>query len=328
MTARDKPVKDSAFSAPDHSAGHSRYFLDSPDPPHITVVIPVWDSYVTDFLPNAVASVRAQRGVRADILVIDNHSAVPLPELPGCRVVRTDARLSPGGARNVAAPYVDSEFVMFLDADDRLAPGGLAELIGMLRKYPRKVAVAPTLVDGRGRRRAWPYGWTSRVTPYWRTSAFLEMALGIFPHVSAMRTATFRSTPGYGDAEAAEDWALCVSLLLRGPVALCEDATYVYDSRDDGLWATNEKVRLLREHRRQIRLRVRQDPAASVLMRALSYLLVVPHGLYIARKGFLARRRSASDPPDHPYDEAEDDNLAERGDDRRRDGSVGSNAHR
>jgi len=51
--------------------------------PRVAVVIPVWDSYVS-FLAEAVASVREQR-VEAEIVVVDNASAEPLPALADVR---------------------------------------------------------------------------------------------------------------------------------------------------------------------------------------------------------------------------------------------------
>ena len=93
-------------------------------PPSVTVVIPVWDPPYVNWLPHAVEAVRAQDpGVR--IVVVDNASAVAVPTLEGTDVVRTSKRLSAGEARNAGMRHVDTEFVMFLDADDELLAGAL-----------------------------------------------------------------------------------------------------------------------------------------------------------------------------------------------------------
>ncbi len=51
----------------------------------VSVVIPVWDGYVA-WLPEAVESVVAQ-AVAREVIVVDNASLEPLPELAGTRVV-------------------------------------------------------------------------------------------------------------------------------------------------------------------------------------------------------------------------------------------------
>jgi hypothetical protein len=71
----------------------------------LTVVIPVYDAYVR-WLPGCVASVWRQRDeTELGVLVIDNASAQPLPDLPaGVEVARTPRRLSLGAARNFGRP--------------------------------------------------------------------------------------------------------------------------------------------------------------------------------------------------------------------------------
>src|SRR4051794_24110007 len=89
----------------------------------VTVVIPVWDAYV-DFLPDAVESVR-RNAREAPIVVVDNASSRAVPPVEGGEVVRSSRRLTEGAARNLGLEHVETEFVLFLDADDMLLDGTL-----------------------------------------------------------------------------------------------------------------------------------------------------------------------------------------------------------
>ena len=51
-------------------------------PDEVTVVIPVWDDYVS-FLPDAIESVRRD-SADARVVVVDNASRERLPELSSC----------------------------------------------------------------------------------------------------------------------------------------------------------------------------------------------------------------------------------------------------
>ena len=121
----------------------------------VTVVIPVWDEYVS-FLPEAVESVREDdEGV--PIIVVDNASATPVPELEGTTMVRTDRRLSVGAARNVGLEHVESEYVLILDADDKLLPGTLEHLVAALDLRPSVSIAVTTILDSEtGERHRFP----------------------------------------------------------------------------------------------------------------------------------------------------------------------------
>jgi glycosyltransferase involved in cell wall biosynthesis len=52
----------------------------------VTVVIPVWDRYVEAFLQEAIESLLAQ-DPPPHLVVVDNHSRVPVPVREGVRLV-------------------------------------------------------------------------------------------------------------------------------------------------------------------------------------------------------------------------------------------------
>src|SRR3954467_2335314 len=89
----------------------------------VTVVIPVWDDYV-EFLGDAVESVR-RNAPQAPIVIVDNASSTPVPQIEGTEIVLASERLTEGAARNLGLERVATDYVVFLDADDMLLDGTL-----------------------------------------------------------------------------------------------------------------------------------------------------------------------------------------------------------
>lgn len=90
--------------------------------PSVAVVIPCFD--YARFLPEAVASVRAQTRPADEVLVVNDGSTddtVAVAESLGVRVL-TKRNGGLASARNAGARAVASDLVVFLDADDELHP--------------------------------------------------------------------------------------------------------------------------------------------------------------------------------------------------------------
>src|SRR4051794_39417670 len=97
-----------------------------PEPRHkVSVVIPAYGRTAT--LPRAIDSVRAQRDVDVEILVVDDHSPEPLRLPEGAyddiRVLRTAENMGAGPARNHGVAEASHDIVAFLDADDEWLSG-------------------------------------------------------------------------------------------------------------------------------------------------------------------------------------------------------------
>jgi GT2 family glycosyltransferase len=120
--------------------------------PRITVVVCNFNK--ADFLMKAVASVKASRGVRCDVIVVDNAStddSVPrlAAEHPDVEVVRLPENVGGSGgfgrgmreATDRSAPYV-----LLLDNDASLAPDTLEQLVSVLEKNPQVGAVGPAVM--------------------------------------------------------------------------------------------------------------------------------------------------------------------------------------
>jgi glycosyltransferase involved in cell wall biosynthesis len=205
--------------------------------PTFSVVIPARDAAAT--IASAVADTLGQTAKPVEVIVVDDGSqdgtADRAREAGDVLVVRTEG-VGAAGARNEGAARATGDWLAFLDADDRWAPGYLAAAADAIRSAPDAVACmgAATPVDEAGRAvGAHPIGpevafadlLTRRVTP--TTSAALvrrdafERAAGFFT--------------GFERTAGVEDLDLWLRLALAGrfigqPLPL---VTYlVQDSRD------------------------------------------------------------------------------------------------
>ncbi len=128
---------------------------DASPAPQISIVLPVYG--VQEYLPGCLDSILAQAGARVEVIAVDDAS----PD--GCgkildtraaldrrlRVAHLTANSGPGHARNTGLDLATGKYVWFVDADDTLAPGALAQvsarlddghpellLIGYADRYP------------------------------------------------------------------------------------------------------------------------------------------------------------------------------------------------
>lgn len=109
----------------------------------VTVVIPCFGQ--AHFLAEAIESVIAQTHTRTAIVVVDdgspdNTSAVAAA-YPGVECLRQE-NAGLAAARNAGLERVDGEFVLFLDADDRLLPEAVETGLAELREAPDAMMAA------------------------------------------------------------------------------------------------------------------------------------------------------------------------------------------
>ena len=116
--------------------------------PDVTVVIP---AYGAGGLSRAIGSALSQRGVRVEVVVVDDGSPEPL-QLDGwldhfaVRLVRKEENTGPGSTRNHGVNHARSSCLAFLDADDEWAPGKLAAQLPLLEEGT--AVVSDYVVDG------------------------------------------------------------------------------------------------------------------------------------------------------------------------------------
>lgn len=146
---------------------------------------------------------------------------------------RTPANLKLSGARNYGAVRARGRYLLFLDADDMLAPEALGLLARHLDRAPETHVAFGHLdvvdVDGANRRRnPWPYA-----SYNWR----MQMAhLNQLPYSAMMRRNAFVAGGGYRRrawrAEDAEMWCRLTSFGFRVEKAT-EASTLIYRDRPD-----------------------------------------------------------------------------------------------
>jgi glycosyltransferase involved in cell wall biosynthesis len=122
---RDPAAPGSAWTAP--GAPGAKAEARAMTAPRVAVVIPTYN--YARFLEAALTSVYAQTAAVAEIIVVDDGSdddpAAVLAGHPGVRLLR-QAHRGLGAARNTGWQAADSEYIVFLDADDRLRPEAVA----------------------------------------------------------------------------------------------------------------------------------------------------------------------------------------------------------
>jgi glycosyltransferase involved in cell wall biosynthesis len=237
-----------------------------------TVVMPIWDEYVTDWLGRAVADLSAQQP-RPQIIVVDNASEVAVPALAGVTVVRSSQRLTRGAARNLGLAHVATPYVVMWDADDTMPSGTVAFLEHAIASDPRLVAYAMGIIEHpSGARHRWPRRWIGTLVRAPRLCAFLHCVWSVYPTTGStiMRTDLVRAAGGYGDTDTGEDWLLGVSLVYRGRLGWSERPGRVYRRHERSNWARNEtNVRYQLSHARAVRDRVRADRGTPAWARRL-----------------------------------------------------------
>ena len=257
----------------------------------VTVVVPVWDAYVR-FLPDAIASVRSNAAA-APLVIVDNASTTPVPDYEGADVVRAADRLSAGAARNLGLEHVQTEYVIFLDADDSLLDGTLEFLRSQIDADLSISVCVTSILDGEtGERHRTPRSFVPALARRRRMFALIGSVWSLFPlqGCSIMRTAQVREAGGYADADWGEDWVLGVSVAHRGRVEVSARLGLFYRPTRGSLWRRPRRANNLAASARRVRGRIWRDQGVPSWARLLLPVVAVAQlvAVYLARPLFLA----------------------------------------
>jgi len=106
--------------------------------PIVSVIIPCYNQ--AHFLSEAIESALAQRNGAMEVVVVDDGSPDNIVEVagryPGIVFVRQENR-GLAGARNSGFRASKGEYILFLDADDRLMPNAVASHLHCFAAHPQ-----------------------------------------------------------------------------------------------------------------------------------------------------------------------------------------------
>jgi glycosyltransferase involved in cell wall biosynthesis len=253
----------------------------------LTIVLAAWD--LDCELVDCVLSLRSQ-DIPHRLLVVDNHSRAPLPNVDADVWVRSSTRLTVGAARNMGLAMVETPFVMFMDADDVALPGALATLMQEMRKSPELVSVAGGIVawdpSTNSREAArWPFAYTRRLQRWRRLFALWNCVRDVYPVTGTVvnRTEVVRRAGGFADVNWAEDWSLGAPMCFGGHVRTLSTPTMLYRTSADHASLSDAKEGRWGPAwlgRKAVRQALRQGGDVPSLVKIFSPLLLPVHAYY------------------------------------------------
>lgn len=206
-------------------------------PPGVSIVIPVRNG--APYIAEAIASALDQGDIVHEVVVVDDGSKDATLQVvralrdPRIRLLARSPGAPPGvsAVRNEGLAVARGDWVLFLDADDRLKPGAIAALaaaaaacVAVYADYDR--------IDSGGRRIGRRRMIRGRRKP---SGEILERLLAgnfiVNGGIVLIRTETFRSLGGFAEnLRFCEDWHAWCRLAAQGRIVYLPD-THVLDYR-------------------------------------------------------------------------------------------------
>jgi glycosyltransferase involved in cell wall biosynthesis len=210
----------------------------------VTVVVPCFNQ--AHFLPDAIDSVLAQTHSEIAVVVVDDGSRDNTAEVaaryPGVRWVTQENR-GLAAARNAGLQHVETDFVVFLDSDDRLLPEAIETGLRELAADPDAMMAAGAwrLIGEDGRRL--PSG--APELPEDVLPALLESCFISTPAAVIYRRRLFDEIGGFDpEVSASADYDLYLRVAARRPVRIHREVVAEY--RRHGANMTRDAELILR----------------------------------------------------------------------------------
>ena len=187
--------------------------------PRVSAVVPSYN--VSEYLGDAIASIRAQTYPVSEVIVVDDAStdnSADVARRLGATTLVQEQNRGPSAARNRGIQAASNEIVAFLDADDAWLPGHVEQCVATLVQHPRVAAVSTScqLWDGRPVGRALDGQLDVPDDP---VVALLEANL-IEQTSVAVRRSSVLEAGGYDEARRwAEDYDLWLKIAERHAIA-------------------------------------------------------------------------------------------------------------
>jgi glycosyltransferase involved in cell wall biosynthesis len=220
----------------------------------VSVVIPCFN--YGHFLAEALESVLAQSQPADEVIIVDDGSTddsrdvaraliAKHPSAPIQLICQNNCG-SPGITRNAGIERATGEYILCLDADDRLGPDYLMLCAAALDDNP-SAAIAYSNYRTFGEEE------TLVEAPPW--DARRELEGNFIPTASMFRREAWEQAGGYGPWVSHEDWDLWVGCIERGWQGVhVEGAMWFYRVQSSGIYLTNlhrdqeHKARLVSKH--------------------------------------------------------------------------------
>lgn len=220
-------------------------------PPHVSVVIPVFDRESTIEL--AVRSVLTQTETRIEVIVVDDGSTDgsldAVRAIDDCRIVVVELGENRGAnaARNAGIAVACGRWIAFQDSDDEWLPRKLELQLRALDAQPSAVAAwcAMVVVDS-------TVTTTSKFVAYLPTVAPVDLRDSFETHILKtsvvsnqtllMDAATLRRIDGYDESlPALQDWELVIRLYREGKFVFVDEPLVIQRLSDDSITRSAEK---------------------------------------------------------------------------------------
>jgi glycosyltransferase involved in cell wall biosynthesis len=225
----------------------------------VSVVIPCFGQ--SHFLSEAIESVLAQSYPHLEVLVIDDASPDNASQIaaryPGVRCLRCE-NLGMAGARNLGIRSTSGDFLIFLDADDRLMPTAIETGVTLLREHSEAAAVS-----GKFRRIAQDGApietFEQPIVQRDHYSRLMTENWAGFPARSVYRRAVFEHVKGFDpDLDAAADFGLNLEIARQFPFwshgeLVAEHRTHGGNSSGDAGRMLAQSLAAVRRQRRYTR---------------------------------------------------------------------------
>ena len=199
------------------------------------------------FIVEAVQSALSQGDVTSRVIVVDDGSTdSTLASIAALGDRRVTAVASPGRgvstARNFGARQADTRWLLFLDADDRLAPSGLAHLLGAAARESQAIVAYGDYerIDRAGLRIGRRFLVRSRMKP---SGLILDRIVrGNFivnGGIAIIERAAFGSLGGFDPGlSLCEDWHLWCRLAASGPFVYAAERVMDYREHPSSVMMT------------------------------------------------------------------------------------------
>lgn len=238
----------------------------TPDCP-VAVVIAAFNR--AKLLERAIASIRQQTIVPAEIIVVDDGSSDDTGAVAassGARVLRHERNLGPGAARNTGVAATDQPWVAVLDSDDEWLPHHLATLWPLCAGHDLLAAPAISAATGESDPRL--VGWPGRHSLRLNSPAQLLYPENPIPSTALLRRSAIDQVGGYDEElRFGEDLDLYVRILEVGTGVVAPVVTSVYHRHPDQ--TTVDRASILEQGQRLVvKLSRRPWVDARVLERA------------------------------------------------------------